>query len=132
MKVFYMLDTDTCSYIIKGTNEKLKQQVKRHKARLCISSITLGELLFGAAKKGSSRLDDAVDLFRQLVEIRMWTDEASEQYANIRKDLEASGSAIGNMDMLIAASAKAEKCHLVTNNTKHFSRITGLQLENWL
>ncbi|WP_217705022.1 type II toxin-antitoxin system VapC family toxin [Victivallis sp. Marseille-Q1083] len=131
MKKLYMLDTDTCSYIIKGANRALIEQVKAHKNQLCISSITLAELLFGAAKKNSPRLTVAVDLFQQLVDVRPWHSEAAVQYAMIRQQLELSGTPIGNMDMLIAASAMAEKACLVTNNTAHFSRISKLKLENW-
>lgn len=127
-----MLDTDTCSYIIRGTSESLKKKVKKNRNHLCISSITLAELLFGAAKKSSPRLYEAIDLFQQLVDVKHWSDTAAAEYALIRKSLEESGTTIGNMDMLIAASAKAEKCCLVTNNIAHFSRIKNLRFENWL
>ena len=132
MKTLYMLNTDTCSYVIRGTSDVLVGRVKNHRTRLCMSSITLAELLFGVAKKDSPWLAEAVTWLQQLVDVRPWTTEAAEYYAIIRKELELSGSPIGNMDMLIAAAAKAEKSCLVTNNTAHFSRIGNLRLENWL
>ena len=132
MKQLYMLDTDTCSFIIRGTSDILNQHVKEHKHSLCISAITLAELLFGVAKKESQRLADSVGLFQQLVEIRPWTPEAAEHYASIRNHLEKSGQPIGNMDMLIAASALAENAVLITNNISHFSRVPNLNIKNWL
>lgn len=132
MKPLYMLDTDICSYVIKGTNPALNAKVKENKNRICISSITLAELLFGAKKKKSARLMASVEFFQQLVEVIPWGDDAAGQYAEIRDALEYSGTPIGNMDMLIAASAKANELRLVTNNMAHFSRISGLEIENWV
>jgi tRNA(fMet)-specific endonuclease VapC len=132
MKKLYMLDTDTCSYIIRGTSDILNKRVKEHRHNLCIFAITLAELLFGVAKKESRRLADSVGLFQQLVEVKPWTPEAAESYAIIRNHLEKSGQPIGNMDMLIAASALAENAALITNNLSHFSRIPDLSIENWL
>ncbi len=132
MKKLYMLDTDTCSYVIRGTDDILNKRIKEHRANLCISSITLAELLFGVAKKNSQRLADSVELFQQLVEIKSWTPETAEHYAAIRNLLEKNGHPIGNMDMLIAASALAENAVLVTNNIAHFSRVPNLNIDNWL
>ena len=132
MRELYMLDTDPCSYVIKGTSEPLIRRIKAHKNQLCISSITLAELFFGVAKRNSPRLTDAVELFQQLVDVRDWSVEAAEKYAQIRLHLENSGSLIGNMDMLIAAAALAENATLITNNTARFSRVKALKIENWL
>ena len=132
MKKLYMLDTDTCSYTIRGTSDLLNQRIKEHRNHLCISSITLAELLFGVTKKESSRLMNSVELFQQLVEIKSWSQEAAKHYGTIRNHLEKSGQPIGNMDVLIAASALSENAILVTNNTAHFSRVPNLNIENWL
>ncbi|MGE4564939.1 MAG: type II toxin-antitoxin system VapC family toxin [Victivallaceae bacterium] len=131
MKTLYMLDSDICSYIIKGGNPSLAAKVKAHQENLCISSVTLAELLFGVAKKNSPKLADAVTAFQQLVEVKPWTAEAAEFYAVIRRKLELTGSPIGAMDFLIAAAAMADNAILVTNNTAHFSRVPGLKIENW-
>jgi tRNA(fMet)-specific endonuclease VapC len=104
----YMLDTDICSYLIRGGNEHLNAAILSHREGLCISAITLAELLYGAAKRGSPRLTAAVAAFQQLVEIRAWTPSAAIQHAAIRADLESAGSPIGNMDMLIAAAARSD------------------------
>ena len=130
MKHLYMLDTDICSYVIKGTYPALNAKIKANKNRICMSSITLAELLFGAKKKKSIRLMTSIEFFQQLVEVIPWGEEAAKRYAEIRDALECSGIPIGNMDMLITAAAHG-LC-LVTNNSAHFSRIPGLKSENWM
>ena len=130
MKHLYMLDTDICSYVIKGTYPALNAKIKANKNRICMSSITLAELLFGAKKKKSIRLMTSIEFFQQLVEVIPWGEEAAKRYAEIRDALECSGIPIGNMDMLIAAAAHG-LC-LVTNNSAHFSRVPGLKSENWM
>lgn len=127
----FMLDTDTCSFVIRGGNERLRARVQRNAGRLCVSAITAAELRFGARKKGSSRIEDAVGFFLELVETVPWDDEAAARYADIRVALEASGTPIGNMDTLIAASALAEGCSIVTHNLEHFRRVPGLAVQDW-
>ena len=129
--VRFMLDTDTCSFVIRGGNEKLRKRIQRNAGRLCVSAITAAELRFGARKKGSARIEDAVGFFLELVDIVPWGEEAAARYAEIRVALESSGTPIGNMDTLIAASALAEGCPVVTHNVDHFGRVPGLAIQDW-
>ena len=127
----FMLDTDTCSYLIRRADAKLRAAVQRHAESLCVSVITVAELRFGARKKGSPRITQAVARFLELVDIVPWTEGAADCYAKLRTHLETVGQPIGNMDMLIAASALAEECRLVTHNLAHFGRVPNLQVEDW-
>ena len=129
--VRFMLDTDTCSFLIRGANPKLRHAVQHHAESLCVSVVTVAELRFGARKKGSQRITEAVSHFLELVDIVPWTEEAATRYAELRNHLETIGRPIGNMDMLIAASALAEGCHLVTHNLAHFGRVPALPVEDW-
>ena len=70
--------------------------------------------------------------FVSLLQVVDWTSEAAEEYALIRSDLQAKGTPIGNMDLLIAAHAKSRNAVLVTNNLKEFNRVSGLTCENWV
>ena len=126
-----MLDTDTCSFAIRGGDAKLRAAFQRHSDALCVSAITAAELRFGALKKGSPRITEAVTCFLDLVDILPWTEAAAGRYAALRVHLESAGRPIGNMDMLIAASALAEGCRLVTHNLAHFGRISSLHVEDW-
>ena len=127
----FMLDTDISSYIIKGNNAKLMQRFVQEYESCSISAITAAELQFGAIQNGNASLIKKVRDFCNLLELAPWTAEAAVNYARIRNDLEMEGKPIGNMDMLIAASALTENKVLVTNNSKHFSRIKRLVLEDW-
>lgn len=126
--MLYMLDTNICSYIIKGYISKEKLLGKR----IGISSIVASELLYGAKKKGSKKLIKIVDLFLNSFEIYNFDKKAAIEYSIIRVDLEKQGMIIGAYDLQIAAHAKSLNAVLVTNNIKEFSRVNGLKLENWL
>ena len=127
----YMLDTDMASYLIRGDRPAVTEAFKKHFRNVCVSAITLAELQYGAAKRRSQALTKKVQAFCELVPCVDWDADAAVAYANLRTDLEADGTPVGSMDMLIAASALAEGAILVTNNIAHFSRIHGLKLENW-
>jgi tRNA(fMet)-specific endonuclease VapC len=129
----YMLDTDTCSYIMKRSNQTV---VKRLRAvpvmDVCISVITKSELLYGV-EVSPRRMQDATALqaFLPHVEVREFPDDAAAHYAQIRADLKKRGQMIGANDLFIAAHARSLGLRLVTNNTAEFGRVKGLTLENW-
>ena len=101
--------------------------------QICISSVTYAELLYGVARSSSKRINrPIVDDFVRHLDVIDWDTGAAEQYGQIRADLEARGEPVGAMDMMIAAHAKSIKAVLVTNNQKHFARIKGLKVENWV
>ena len=128
-----MLDTDTCSYIMKRSNQAV---VKRLRAvtvtDICISVITKSELLYGV-EVSPRRMEDATALqaFLPHVEVLEFRDDAAMHYAQIRADLKKRGRMIGANDLLIAAHARSLGLSLVTNNTAEFTRVKGLILENW-
>jgi len=129
----YMLDTDTCSYIMKRSNEKvLKHLEKVPVSDVCISVITKAELLYGVELSMRRQQDEsALDVFLGYLEVLDFPDEASPLYAKIRADLKRRGTMIGANDLFIAAHACSLGLTLVTNNTREFRRIRNLALENW-
>ena len=131
MKTRYMLDTDISSYVIRGTNQNLNRRVASKAGHLCMSSITYHELLYGARMRGSKRLESIIEVLVEMVPVITFSEQAAARAATIRAALDQSGQTIGVMDALIAANAMNEGCILVTNNINHFSRIDGLQIENW-
>jgi len=126
--MLYMLDTNICSYIIRGYISKEKLIDKK----IGISSIVVSELLYGAKKKGSKKLIKIVDLFVNSFEIYEFDKNAAIEYSKIRVNLEKQGLIIGAYDLQIAAHVKSLNAILVTNNIKKFRRINGLKLENWI
>lgn len=129
----YMLDTDTCSYIMKRSSEKvLKRLEKVPVSDVCISVITKAELLYGVEVSARRRHDEsALQAFLGYVEVLDFPDGASAQYARIRADLKRRGAMIGANDLFIAAHASSLGLILVTNNTSEFGRVHGLSVENW-
>ncbi len=124
----YMLDTNICSYIIKGLIKKEKLINKN----IILSSIVVSELLYGAKKKNSKKLFLIVDTFVNSFDVLDFDIKAAKEYAKIRVELENNGLIIGAYDMQIAAHAKSINAVLVTNNEKEFKRINNLKIENWI
>jgi tRNA(fMet)-specific endonuclease VapC len=131
--VKFLLDTDICIYIIKRKPEK----VFRHFRALIpgdigISSITLAELEHGVQKSHERvRNQAALEEFLIALDVAEYDTKAARHYGIIRADLERKGKIIGGNDLLIASHALALSVILVTNNLKEFSRIHGLNMENW-
>ncbi len=129
----YMLDTDTCSYVIRerpiGVLERFR---KLSMDQVCISAVTYAELIYGVERSSSKRINRSiVDDFVQHLDIVQWGKEAAERYGKVRAELETGGTPIGAMDLMIAAHATSIKAALVTNNQKHFAKVKGLRIENW-
>ena len=129
----YMLDTNICIYAIKQEPEVVLQKIlKHHPSDICISSITYAELMHGVEKSQlADRNRAAIMFFISTIDILDFDVYAAEEYGKIRADLERKGTPIGPLDMLIAAHAKAEKLIIVTNNTREFLRVDGLEVEDW-
>ena len=129
----YMLDTNICIHVIKHKPETAIRNFLAHQPdELCISAITLAELLHGVEKsKYQDRNRLAVSMFLSGIAVLNFDSVAAQAYGELRADLEQNGTPIGPMDMLIAGQAKSRGLILVTNNTGEFKRVKGLQLEDW-
>jgi predicted nucleic acid-binding protein len=129
----YLLDTDTVIYSLKG-HQTVKANLDRHRqAVLKISIVTLMELYYGAYKsqKVTSNLSK-IKSIEDAIEIIPLGRESAEVFAMLKANLEKSGTPLDDFDLLLAASALAHDLTLVTNNLKHFKRVEGLRLENWV
>ena len=128
-----MLDTDTCSYIMKRASDTLLKRLRKTPVSdVCISVITKSELLFGVEISPRRQHDQAaLEAFLRYVEVLDFPDEAAPHYANIRGHLKTRGTMIGANDLLIAAHARSLGLVLVTNNTREFARVPKLKIANW-
>jgi tRNA(fMet)-specific endonuclease VapC len=129
----FMLDTDTCSYIMKRSHPQVIKRLQSVAVGdVCMSVVTKAELLYGV-EVSPRRAQDAAALaaFLPYVEPLDLTDDAATHYADIRADLKKRGTMIGANDLFIAAHARAQDLTLVTNNSTEFERVSGLALENW-
>lgn len=129
----YMLDTNIVIYIIKRRPIEVLETFNLHSGQLCISSITLAELLHGAEKSAKPEHNlHQVEEFVSRLEVLDYGIKAAAHYGNIRAQLEQAGTPIGVNDLHIAGHARSEGLILVTNNMREFERVEALRLENWL
>ena len=128
----YMLDTNICIYAIKNRPASVLAALRaKQSGGIGISSISVAELYFGAEKSGSPRNLQALQHFLEPLEIADFDLAAAQAYGKLRHTLEGTGIPIGPLDTQIAAHALVLGVCLVTNNTREFERVPGLQLENW-
>ena len=129
----YLLDTNILSDLIRNPFGPVAQRIEAVGAKaVCTSIIVAAELRYGCAKKGSPRLQARVEDILATIPVLPLEVPADADYGRQRAQLEASGQPIGGNDLLIAAHALALGLTLVTHNTRKFSRIVGLQVEDWL
>jgi len=128
-----MLDTNICIYIIKQKPpEVLKRFLEYHVGDITISAVTLAELRYGVAKsRYRGKNAKALDEFILPLEVLPFDEDATKSYGEIRAALEKAGTPIGSMDLMIAAHAASLDMTLVTNNTREFSRVSGLKVADW-
>ena len=129
----YMLDTNVCIDYMRGTDPGIKEKlISCNQGELYISSITLSELLYGVNKSSDiQRNRNALNNLLLKIDVLDYGSEASEHYGIIRSDLSRKGLTIGALDMLIAAHAVSKDMILVTHNTSEFTRIQGLNIQDW-
>ena len=130
----YLLDTNICIYITKHHPPEVRARFAQHRAaELGMSVVTFGELMYGAEKSHvRDKALKVLDQLRSSIQVLEIPVVAGQHYGQIRARLEKMGKPIGNNDLWIAAHALSENLVLVTNNTQEFSRVEGLQLENWV
>lgn len=130
----YMLDTNTCIYLIKNKPLGIVKKLQSLKIEdVSISTITLAELEYGVEKSQKREQNKlALAEFLAPVEVLNFDDFAAQKYGEIRTFLESKGKLIGAMDMLIAGHALSLNLILVTNNVREFKRIPSLKIENWV
>jgi tRNA(fMet)-specific endonuclease VapC len=128
-----MLDTDTCSYVMKRSNAAVLRRLQAVPvADVCMSVVTKSELLYGVEVSPRRAQDTAaLAAFLPYVDVLDFPDDAAPHYAEIRANLRKRGLPIGANDLFIAAHARSLGLTLVTNNTAEFGRVTGLRVENW-
>ncbi len=129
----YMLDTDICIRALRDRPQSARERFNAEADGLCISTVTLGELLYGAEKSARpSHHRKEVEYFAALLQVVDFDGQAALHFAEIRASLESKGQGIGAYDTMIAAHARSRGLVVITGNLKEFSRVEGLRSENWL
>jgi tRNA(fMet)-specific endonuclease VapC len=129
----FMLDTNIVNYVIKRRPIEVLATFSKHVRQMCISSITMAELLHGVERSTQPEHNlRQVEDFVSRLDILEYTSKAAAHYGNIRASLEKQGKSIGVNDLHIAGHARSEGLILVTNNIKEFERVEALRFENWV
>jgi tRNA(fMet)-specific endonuclease VapC len=129
----YLLDTNIVSDLVRNPQGQIAAHLRRvGESRIATSIIVASELRYGAEKKGSTRLTHQLESVLGVLQILPFESPADEFYGRIRVELEAVGKPIGSNDLLIAAHALSLGHTLVTDNTREFSRVRSLKVENWI
>lgn len=133
MPLRYLLDTNILSDLVRQPQGIVATRVAAvGEETVCTSIIVAAELRFGALKSGSRQLAERVDLILSAVDILSLEAPADHHYGELPHHLTSQGTPIGPNDMLIAAHALSVGLTVVTANAREFSRVPGLNVENWL
>lgn len=129
----WLLDTNLCIRVLRDRPAGLRERFNREADALCISTIVLTELLYGAEKSARPAENRrAVEQFAARLTLLPFDDAAAAHAANIRATLERQGLPIGGYDVLIAGHARSRGLVVVTGNLREFNRVEGLRSEDWL
>jgi len=129
----YLLDTNIVIFTMKNRPQQVKRRFQQHHGRMGISTVTLGELVFGAehSQQVERNLAD-IEAFVARLEVLPFDNKAAYHFGQIRATLYRIGQPIGPYDMMIAGHARASGLNLITNNVKEFERVPGLLVEDWI
>ncbi|CAI8882916.1 tRNA(fMet)-specific endonuclease VapC [Pseudomonas sp. IT-P44] len=128
----FMLDTNICIFTIKNKPQIVREAFNRHDGQLCISAVTLMELIYGAEKSATPEKNLAViEGLAARLEVWPFDNEAAAHTGMIRSELAKAGTPIGPYDQMIAGHARSRGLIVVTNNLREFERVKGLRVEDW-
>lgn len=131
----YLVDTNILGYFVRNSSDVLQKRMLKalNKQEVAISAITRAETRFGLALlPADDKRHRTVDLLLHELPVLPWTVEAADRYGEIAAHLQQTGQPIGEMDTQIAAHALVLGLPLVTHNTRHFKRVQGLKVEDWM
>ena len=129
----YMLDTNIVIYTMKNKPASVREMFKKHQGRMCISSITFMELVYGAERSSNPERNlTSLEGFVARMDVLPLDDSAAAHAGQIRAELARLGMPIGPYDHLIAGHARSQGLMLVTKNEKEFARVPGLRTENYV
>ncbi len=128
-----MLDTNIVIYTIKNKPEAVRKTFIKHHGQMCISTITLMELIYGAEKSSNPERNlNEVEGFAARLDVLSYDKLAATHTGQLRAELARQGKPIGPYDQMIAGHARSLGLILVTNNEKEFERVPGLRINNWV
>jgi tRNA(fMet)-specific endonuclease VapC len=128
----YIIDTNTCIEYFKHRNGVPERMGQESRDDLCVSEVTIAELLYGAvhSKSVDRHLREVRELQRDIAVLPI--SDVIDDYADIRHALTLKGVTVEDFDILIGATARHYGLIAVTDNMKHFIPMPGVEVENWI
>ncbi len=128
----FMLDTNICIFTIKNKPASVRERFNLNQGRMCISSVTLMELIYGAEKSQMPERNLAViEGFVSRIDVLDYDAAAATHSDQIRAEPARQGRPVGPFDQMIAGHARSRGLIIVTNNTREFERVDGLRISDW-
>ncbi|AHE98348.1 type II toxin-antitoxin system tRNA(fMet)-specific endonuclease VapC [Thioalkalivibrio paradoxus] len=128
----YMLDTNFCIFTIKNKPPTVRQRFEQHTGQMCISTVTLMELVYGSEKSvAPARNLEVIEGFVARLEVLDYDRSAAEHSGQLRAELARLGTPIGPFDQMIAGHARSRGLIVITSNRGEFGRVPGLRVEDW-
>lgn len=128
----YMLDSNICIFTVKNRPAHMREVFNRHHGQMCISAVSLMELIYGAEKSASPERNLAVvEGFAARLDVLPYDEIAASHTGQLRAELAKSGTPIGPYDQMIAGHARSLGLIVVSNNRREFDRVPGLRVEDW-
>lgn len=131
----YCYDTDVLSAVLRDApaSHVIRRMALTPPTEQCTTAVTLGELLYGVARRPSASFASRMwDLIATAGPILPFDEAAAERFGPLRAELERQGKRLDDADLRIAAIALSQDLTVVTGNERHFGRVPGLRIENWL
>jgi tRNA(fMet)-specific endonuclease VapC len=129
----FMLDTNICIFTLKNKPQEVCEAFNRHHGQLCISTVTLMELIYGAEKSAAPERNlSVIEGFAARLEVLNYDSHAAAHSGQLRAELAKAGTPVGPYDQMIAGHARSLGLVLVSNNLREFQRVPGLRVEDWL
>ncbi len=126
-----ILDTDTISYYLRG-DKNVRKKFLAHYYELASTTINYSELIFGLKRRDNKNLLPKVELIFDNIKLYDFDKNAARVFGVLKALLGKNGTTVADMDLMIASIAIANDEILISNNLKHFNKIEGLSVENWI
>jgi len=126
-----VLDTDTISYYLRGS-QSVKEKFVKHQYELASTTINYAELMYGLKKRDNKKYLPKVELIFNNIKVYDFDKNSASIFSTLKADMQNKGVVVADMDLMIASIALANGEKLISNNLKHFSKIDNLELESWV
>ena len=126
----YLLDTCICIAVIRGDRQIQQKIISVGLSNCKVSEMTIAELYYGASKSGRAKhFEDVRNIMSYFDIVPVFS--SLQTYGDVKAKLESQGNRIDEMDLLIGSTALHNDMIMVTHNTKHLSRIPGIEIQDW-